>query len=248
MGYWRRELRAYRRQMTPRRVLMRVLFGNRDQPTFAKLRKMAFGSKTVASISRDPRTGKVRARGVKRTKDGWALTPGTKPLSPRAKRKRESAAEQRRIERTAARMSRRSTRAGRAKAALGNGELARDFRQGAGGRMNGSGSAKTGLSTPRQATGLTRLRCDWCRSTGVRPIFTGSGQIKTVIAVQSCNHRWSSKGNGPAQKPAGRHDKLLCPPCENSGEITLTTTRHADGAKTVSTLPCFTCLGWIRHW
>ena len=169
------------------------------------------------------------------------MTPKKKKAAP------ESGTDKRRDERDAARQSRRTS--GRAPdISSGDKSLARDFKQGAGGRMNGSAAGKNGLPTVRQATGLTRLGCPWCRSSGMRPLFIGAGQIKTVIAVQPCNHRWSSRDNGPSQKPAGPRDQFLCPPCGNTGQQTVTTTRHADGAVTRAKIRCLTCQGWIVHW
>jgi hypothetical protein len=240
----RREWRAVKRDMAPRKVFMRVMFGNRDHPTFAKVRHELFGPKVRASISRDRETGKTRSKGVRQGRNGWEKTP-----KPASKKKQATAAEQRRIDRTVTRLDRRNARTGKpTKTSGGNSRLARDFQQGAGGRMTGSDPTKTGLPTPRQATGLTRLRCDWCRSSGMRPFFDGDGPIKTVIGVVPCNHRWSSKANGPSQKPAGRRDRLLCPPCENTGEQAWRAARDSDGAATVFKRVCPTCQGWILHW
>jgi hypothetical protein len=241
----KRKRRSFWREMMPDRMALRILFAN-DPPKPSDLTK----HKKVASIRRDPKTGETKAKGVRQGTDGRWTEPAKrkKPATAKTKRQRESAAEQRRVQRVTQRLDRRAQQAMQRADAQANRNLKREFQQGPGGRMTGSKQAKNGLPTPRQATGLTRLGCDWCRSSGVRPIFTGEGQIKTVIAVQNCNHRWSSKDGGPSQKPAGRRDKFLCTMCANSGEVTLTTIRHGDGARTISKKPCFTCLGWILHW
>jgi hypothetical protein len=184
---------------------------------------------------------------VKRGPGGWESVPKRKNTKKKTASKKSvsSKPEQRRAQRADARSAKRTS----GRSAKGTGKnLARDYQQGAGGHMNGSAPMPAGMPTPRQATGLTRLGCDWCRSSGMRAIYTGDGQIKTVIAVQPCNHRWSSRASGPAQKPADRKDKFLCPPCGNTGQLVITTTRHRDGAQTKGVIVCPICQGWIRHW
>ena len=231
----RREWRAFKREMTPGRVLMRLLFGHpRNHPSLRRLTRPT----TVASIRRDAGTGKLKTRGVRLGPDGWVATAGRKPASAETKRQRQTP-KQRRDQRAAARPGR--------PAGGGNQRLARDYQQRADGRMAGSSPARNGLPTPRQATGLTRLGCDWCRSSGMRPIYTGIGIIKTVIAVQRCNHRWSSRDGGPSQQPPDRTDVLLCQPCANTG-LVLVETVGRGGGKSAAQVPCHTCQGWIMHW
>lgn len=223
MGYLGSQWRSVKRQMTPGKVVMRLLFGHpRNHPTWSNLNR----STTVARIRVDPATGKTTSRGVRRGKDGWQPTAKRKAASSRSKPKQRRAgrAEARTVRRTPGRRDNASS------------PLARDYQQGAGGRMNGSAPTPARLPTPRQATGLTRLGCDWCRSSGMRPVYTGEGRIKIVIAVLPCNHRWSSKANGPAQKPPERTDALVCPPCQNTG-------LSKDKLET-----CPTCQGWIGQW
>lgn len=237
----RRELRKLKTFYSPRRFVPRAIF---NEPTWGHLRKKVAGPTRVASIKRDPATGKTTSKGVRRTADGWAATPKRTSKSKRAKQK--TGTERRADERAAARRSAR-TPARKPRATSGNGSLARDYDQAPGGRMNGSAAGKTGLPTVRQATGLTRLNCPWCRSSGQRPIFTGAGQLKTVVAVLPCNHRWSSRDGGPAQEPAAPGDKFLCPPCQNTGTFTMKT-RARDGSTVTHQQLCPTCVGWIIHW
>jgi hypothetical protein len=82
---------------------------------------------------------------------------------------------------------------------------------------------------PKQHTDLVKLSCPWCRNTGDRPEYTGTGRIKTITKVGRCNHK-PKPGSGP---PPGPRDVFVCVGCKNEKRA---------AAK------CKTCKGWaVKH-
>lgn len=234
----------------PHRVVGRAVFGpERNQPhPFRALRRF-FGTQEVASARRDSRTGTVKARGARRTEDGWQLTKSRKTRTyrpgevdkPRAARSK-ARSDKRKTDRAA-----RSPRPTAAKPEGTNPNLARKTKRGADGKLNGSVSGLSKMPTPRKATGLQRLGCGWCRGTGTRPLTTGKGRVRTVIGVANCSHSWAVPNNGPGQDAPDRRDSLVCPPCENKGKV-LVVAKRSDGVEVKAEVPCTTCKGWILHW
>jgi hypothetical protein len=232
----------------PHRVALRVLFGpERNHPHPIRGLKRALGVGHIASASRNPRTGEVTSRGMRRTADGWKLDG-----SRRSRTYRAGETEPDRTKRSQARAAKRkSDRAGRtapkAKASAAkpaadtNPNLARKTRRNADGTMAGSTSGIPKMPTPRKAVGLQRLGCDWCRGRGTRPLTQGKGRIKTVIGIAPCSHSWAVPNHGPGQ------NSLVCPPCENKGSV-LVSVRQKSGRGVEVRVPCFTCKGWILHW
>ncbi len=187
----------FKRQMRPRKVVMRVLFGHRDQPSVAKLRKAVFGPKVVARVRQDPRTGRAvvtvttgqrgKDRADRRAQDRQKRAPVKK--EDRTRRKKD-------------------------------------------GTYNGSGKVPT-----RWPVGETRLRCDYCRGTGTRPVYSGTGQIKTITGMEPCNHR------GAGRTAAGAGDVFVCPTCANTGIVRGRQVRRDRTASSFQE-PCPTCQGW----
>ena len=238
----------------PHRVALRMLFGpERNHPHPVRGFKRRLGVGVVASASRNPRTGDVTSRGMRRTEKGWRLDGSRK-----ARTYRPGEVEPDRAKRSQARAAKRkSDRAGRtapkAKASAAttaagtNPNLARKTKRGPGGQMAGSTSGVPKMPTPRKAVGLQRLGCDWCRGTGTRPLTIGKGRVKTVIGVARCAHSWAVPNNGPGQNAPDRRDSLVCPPCQNTGKATVKVTKSGSKAAEAD-VPCFTCNGWILHW
>lgn len=79
-----------------------------------------------------------------------------------------------------------------------------------------------------QTRGFKRLYCDWCRDTGMRPLFTPGTRFHTITGVEPCRHPTARRVNG--QAPAGPGDVFVCLARAN------TATDPAD---------CDTCQGWI---
>lgn len=234
----------------PHRVAARVGFGpERDHPhPFRALRRF-FGTQEVASARRDPRIGTVKARGARRTKDGWQLTK-----SRRTRTYRPGEVDKPRQARSKARSDKRKTdRAARGprttapKPEAKNPNLARKAKRNADGTMAGSIEGLSKMPTPRKAVGLQRLGCNWCRGKGVRPLTVGKGRVRTVIGVANCSHSWAVPNNGPGQDAPDRRDSLVCPPCENKGKVPVVAKR-SDGVEVKAEVPCPTCKGWILHW
>lgn len=244
----RRKRRSF---WAPHRVAARVVYGNeRNHPHPLRWLKRKVTMTEVVSVRRDPKTGVVRVRGGRRTEDGWQLTksrrtrtyrPGEvdKPSAVRSK----SRADKRKTDRAA-----RSPRTAAKPAADTNPNLARKSTRAADGRMAGSTSGVPRMPTPRKAVGLQRLSCDWCRSTGTRPLTTGKGRVKTVIGFAPCAHSWAVPNNGPGQDAPDRHDSLVCPPCQNTGKAVVKVKPGSGGKTSTTAVPCFTCQGWILHW
>lgn len=236
----------------PHRMAARVVYGDeRNHPHPFRRIASWFETKTVATASRDPRTGTVKSRGMRRTKDGWRLDG-----SRRTRTYRPGEVDQPRAARSKARADKRQTdRALRNRSRTDtstpttntNPNLARKSKRGPGGRMNGSVSGAPKMPTPRQAVGLQRLGCDWCRGTGTRPLTTGKGRVKTVIGIAPCAHSWAVPNHGPGQDAPDRWDSLVCPPCTNTGSATVKV-KQGSGPAVAAEVPCFTCNGWIRHW
>lgn len=235
----------------PHRVALRILFGpERNHPHPVRGLKRALGIGEIASARRDPRTGTVEARGMRRTADGWQLTKTRKKRTytrgeveqDRAARSKTRAAK--RTTDRAARAPRAAAKPAAAKAT--NPNLARKSRQRPDGTMAGSIEGLSQMPTPRKATGLQRLGCDWCRGTGTRPLTTGKS-IRTVIGVARCSHSWAVPNNGPGQDAPRRGDALVCPPCQNKGKVPVVAKR-GDGVEVTAEVPCPTCHGWILHW
>lgn len=68
----RREWRAFKRDMTPGKILMRFAFGHpHNHPSVAKLKKPTL----VARIRRDRDSGDITATGVRRGPDSWTKGP-----------------------------------------------------------------------------------------------------------------------------------------------------------------------------
>lgn len=231
----------------PHLVLGRVFLG----PDLLRAIRGAFRTKEIASASRDQRTGTVKTRGMRRTADGWQLTKTRKTRTyragevdqPRAARSK-ARADNRKAARTA-RAPRATAKPAAAKST--NPNLARKSRQRADGTMAGSIEGLSRMPTPRQATGLQRLGCDWCRGRGVRPLTVGKGRIRTVIGVARCSHSWAVPNNGPGQDAPKRGDALVCTTCENKGKVPVVA-RGAGGVEVTAEVPCTTCQGWILYW
>lgn len=227
---------------SPGRIAMGILFGDRrNHPTKRRVKRAVFGPKPVASIRRNP-DGTVTARGAERTPDGWKRT--------KSKRARTYRPGQTAKARTAKRAAERDRRQGRPVAQRNpdaNPNLRRKHKQGPGGRMQGSVRGGLPFPTVPQAVGLDGLRCDWCRGTNVRPLFNGTGRLKSVIGAAPCDHTWAVPEDGPAQKPPGAGSRLLCKPCKNLGKITISVVL-ADGTAAAGETACPTCRGWILHW
>ena len=238
----------------PHRVALRILFGperNHPHPVRGLKRRLRIG--VIASARRNPRTGEVTSRGMRRTEKGWRLDGSRK-----ARTYRPGEVEPDRVKRSQARAAKRkSDRAGRtapkakasaAKTAAGtNPNLARKSKRGPGGQMAGSLSGVPKMPTPRKAVGLQRLGCDWCRGKGTRPLTQGKGRVKTVIGIAPCSHSWAVPNHGPGQNAPDRWDSLVCPPCGNKGSVTVTV-QQKGGREVKAQVPCFTCKGWILHW
>lgn len=236
----------------PHRVGMRLMFGpERNHPHPIRSLKRWLGVGEIASARRDPRTGTVEARGMRRTADGWQLTKTRKKRTyrpgevdqPRAARSKARAAK-RTTDRTA-RAPRTAAKPAAAKAT--NPNLARKTKRNADGTMAGSIEGLSKMPTPRKAVGLQRLGCDWCRGRGVRPLTVGKGRIRTVIGVANCSHSWAVPNNGPGQDAPRRGDALVCTTCQNKGKVPVTA-RRSDGVEVTAEAPCPTCKGWILHW
>lgn len=82
-----------------------------------------------------------------------------------------------------------------------------------------------------------RLRCDWCRNTGSRPLWTGAGRIKTITRVIRCNHQVVPQRGMPPQEPLAPGEVLVCPACEN---------RTAKDRRKTGEKSCGTCKGWAE--
>lgn len=235
----------------PQRVAKRVVFGaERNQPHPLRALRRFFGTQEVASASRDPKTGTVKSRGARRTKDGWQLDgsrrtrtyrPGE--VDPPRKARSKSRSDKRKTDRAG-----RSPRAAVTSTTGANPNLARKSTQGADGRMSGSTSGVPRMPTPRKAVGLQRLGCDWCRGTGTRPLTVGRSRVKTVIGFAPCAHSWAVPNNGPGQDAPDRRDSLVCPPCQNTGKATVKVTKGSGSRASTADVPCFTCNGWILQW
>lgn len=237
----------------PHRVGMRLLYGNeRNHPHPVRGLKRWLGVGEIASASRDPRTGAVDARGIRRTAEGWQFTKSRKKRTyapgevdkPRAARSKNRA-DKRKADRTA-RAPRAPAKPADAKKNP-NPNLARKSKRNPDGTMAGSIEGLSKMPTPRKVVGLERLGCGWCRGQGMRPLTIGKGRIRTVIGVARCSHSWAVPNNGPGQDAPGRHDSLICPPCQNKGKVPVTA-RGGDGAAVTAEVPCPTCKGWILHW
>lgn len=224
----------------PHRVAARILFGDeRNHPTPRRVARVLFGPKAVASIRRDPGTGTVTARGARRRADGtWELKSGRRSRTyraPAAGVPRTGAVPDRRRDdrrQDGARGSKRSPQA-------------REYRQGAGGRMAGSGRSRAKVPAPAALIGLNRLRCDWCRGSGHRPIYTQAGRILTVIGSVECGHAWAITG-GPAQKAPAASSRFSCPSCDSTGQMVVDVAAH--GTVTKHSMPCAVCKGWTPFW
>lgn len=234
----------------PHRIVMRMLFGDeRNHPHPVRSARKRLGVGTIASASRDSRTGTVKSRSMRRTEDGWKLDGSRRTRTyragetdkPRADRAK-SRASQRKADRTA-----RSPRAAAKPTAGKNPNLARNSKRNADGTMNGSVSGAPKMPTPRQAVGLQRLGCPWCRGQGTRPLTTGKGRVKTVIGYAPCAHSWAVPNHGPGQDAPDRRDSLVCPPCQNTGKA-MVKVKRPGGREPAAEVPCFTCGGWILHW
>lgn len=239
----------------PHRIASRVVFGpERNQPHPVRWLKRKLTMQEVVSIRRDPKTGVVHARGGRRTKDGWQPTKSRKTRSYRPgevdkpRRARNTAGSGRADKRKTDRASRSPRTTTKPDAKNPNPNLARKSKRNTDGTMAGSVSGGPKMPTPRKAVGLQRLGCAWCRGTGVRPLTVGKGRVRTVIGVAKCAHSWAVPNHGPGQDPPDRRDSMVCPDCANTGVRRIRTKRHADGAETTGTLPCFVCKGWILHW
>lgn len=237
----------------PQRIAARVVYGDeRDHPHPFRRMRGWFTTQVVASASRNPKTGEVKSRGMRRTQDGWRLDGSRRTRTyrsgevdpPRAARSK-ARSDQRKTSR-AARTSRTRT-APAQDTPNTNPNLARKAKRGPGGRMAGSVSGVPKIPTPRQAVGLQRLGCDWCRGTGTRPLTTGKGRVKTVIGIAPCAHSWAVPNHGPGQDAPDRWDSLVCPLCQNAGSVTVKVEQKS-GPAVAAKVPCFTCNGWIRHW
>lgn len=234
----------------PHRVAARAIYGNeRDQPHPLRRIKRWFSTETVASASRDTRTGTVKARGARRTEDGWQLTKSrkTRTYRPGETDKPRPDRSKSRADKRAAGRTTRNPRASAKASADKNPNLARKSTRRADGTMAGSVSGAPKMPTPRQAVGLQRLGCAWCRGTGTRPLTVGKGRVRTVIGYAPCGHSWAVPNNGPGQDAPDRRDSLVCPQCQNTGKTTVKVKRPG-GREPAAEVPCFTCGGWILHW
>ena len=198
-------------------------------------------AKEVASIRRG-RDGTVTARGAVRTPGGWKLQKGKRTRTYQPGQTTKVRAEKRTAER-----DRRQGRQAAPRNPDANPNLRRKHKQGPGGRMQGSVQGGVPFPTVPQAVGLDGLRCAWCRGTNVRPLFNGTGRLKSVIGVAPCDHTWAVPEDGPAQKPPASGSRLLCKQCKNLGKITISIV-VADGARATGETACPTCRGWILHW
>jgi hypothetical protein len=225
----------------PHRVAMRILFGpERNHPTLRGIGQLLFGPHTVASIRRDTDTGTIKARGARRRPDGtWERASGRRARTYRgpATGGRDTA------QRAGTRRTARAQRSGRG---AKRSPQARNYRQGAAGRMTGAAPTKAKLTSPAQVAGLTKVRCSWCRGSAWRPLYTREGRALTVIGVVECNHAWAVDRNGPAQKAPARSNKFTCHGCASTGQATITLTHH--GAPATHQMPCPVCKGWTPFW
>ena len=225
----------------PHRVAARILFGDeRNHPTPRRVARALFGPKTVASIRRDPDTRTVSARGARRRADGtWELASARRARTYRAPAagtpRPDAAATPRRAD------AKRAGTGGTQRSSQ-----ARDYRRGPGGRMDGSSRSKPRSPTPADLIGLNRLRCDWCRGSGQRPLYTRAGRILTVIGLVECGHAWAVDGGGPAQKAPANSSRFICPSCESTGQMVFRVT--INGTLTKHAFPCAVCKGWTPFW
>lgn len=229
----------------PHRVAGRVFLGH----DLLRAIRRAFRTQEIASASRNQRTGAVKARGMRRTANGWQLTKSRKARTyapgevdkPRAARSK-ARSDKRKTDRAA-----RAPRTTAKPAAAKNPNLARKPRKNADGTFAGSIEGLSKMPTPRKSVGLQRLGCNWCRGKGIRPLTVGKGRVRTVIGVANCSHSWAVPNNGPGQDAPDRRDSLVCPPCENKGKVPVVAKR-SDGVEVKAEVPCPTCKGWILHW
>lgn len=234
----------------PHRVAARVMYGpERNHPHPLRALRRFFGTQEVASVRRDTRTGEVKARGARRTEDGWQLTKSRKARTyqPGEVEKPSAARSKARSGKRKTDRAARSPRTAAKPADDKNPNLARKSKRNADGTMNGSIEGLSKMPTPRKATGMQRLGCGWCRGTGTRPLTVGKGRVRTVIGVARCAHSWAVPNNGPGQDAPDRRDSLVCPTCENKGKVSVVA-RGSDGAEVKAEAPCTTCKGWILHW
>lgn len=234
---------------SPGRIVMGVLFGSeRNWPTWPRVRRTLFGHKDVVSIRRGPE-GTVKARGAVRTPDGWKRDKGKRARTYRPGQTTKPRAAKRTDARAGKRGAERTARTGRSAEPVSqaNPNLRRHHRQSADGRLQGSLKGGYAFPSVPQTVGLDGLRCDWCRGTNVRALFTGSGRLKKVIGVAPCAHAWAVPDGGPGQQPPGPGDKLLCAKCSNTGSVTVKI-KHRSGTRLSAPGVCPTCRGWILHW
>lgn len=228
------------------RVGKRAVFGpllgpERNWPSVRRTKnwmKRKTRTGTLASFSRDPRSGEMTMRGMRPGADG-RLEFGRAPSTP-ARRSSRPAAKSRVEQRSAQRKAERAQRTGRPVAA----HPKTASRRGAGTPLDDSiGTALLGGARQSKATArltpqqrmdrrMTQLSCDWCRSTNARPVTTGD-TIQIVTGVMPCNHTPFPAPGMPAQEPLGPAG-LVCPGCENTG---------GPGGR-----GCPACQGFIVRW
>lgn len=175
---------------SPSAVIGRAVWG-RDGfgGVMRRVRREAFGMRTVASIRTDPVTDKPKVKNLKRGSSGWEYKP------PRQKPAKPASRVSPTVVPSPPRQKTRTERVVRAPER----------------RPNGSWAAA-------RRPGLARAKCPWCRGTGDRVLFSGDGTMKTIAGIlPGCNHRpIPARGHKP-QTPAADTDFLFCLRCDDTG-------------------------------
>lgn len=264
----RRTVRKAAKRAAPHQVAHRLITGKpmpskRVIKQRLKRRALApFETKTVAAISKG-RDGKLRDSGIKPLPSLSPLSRDHRKPSKTTKAQRAKQAESARIERVVVSTVRRDTQAARRAsvrtksanarqrdhAGMRNkpsaSPMARNFEQDADGHM--AGSSPDRVRALGNLVRWTKLTCEWCRGSEMRPLY-GGNTYRVVRGLAACDHtRIPPTPPGfDRQLPPSPGDVYVCPACANDGTEIIRYTFN--GRNYQRKVVCHICWGYIAAW